>query len=145
MDFGFDFPRIVREVFDEKTRPQQSLLGRAITGSVRFLDGRAVAAWADRKTLRELGASSSDTDGIVSALRNTRGVEAAAFLYETEPGVFKASLRSRERADVSRIAVRFGGGGHIRAAGCTVKGAQEEVLAQVKAAFAEEFSAVFGA
>ena len=60
-----------------------------------------------------------DLDGIVSELRLVKGVLAAVFIYETEPSVFKVSLRSNGDLDVSRAAGTFGGGGHIKAAGCT--------------------------
>ena len=68
-----------------------------------------------------------DMEGIVEQLRLVEDVEAAAFLYEMEPGIFKASMRSRECVDVSETAAAFGGGGHARAAGCTLYGSREEV------------------
>ena len=52
----------------------------------------------------------------------------AVFLYEQEPGVYKVSLRSREKVDVSRVAQYFGGGGHVRAAGCTMPGTVHDVI-----------------
>ena len=56
-------------------------------------------------------------DGIVSQLRVTKDVEVAIFLYELEDGEFKVSTRSKELVDLSEIAVKFDGGGHVRAAG----------------------------
>ena len=70
----------------------------------------------------------SDLDGIVSQLRQTAGVETAIFLYEMEPHTYKVSLRSKESVDVSRIAKYFGGGGHVRAAGVTMKGTVHDVI-----------------
>ena len=58
----------------------------------------------------------------------TAGVEAAIFLYETAPQEFKVSLRSRETVDVAKIASYFGGGGHIRAAGCDLAGSMYDVI-----------------
>ena len=63
-----------------------------------------------------------------SQLRNTTGVEVAIFLYETAIQEFKVSLRSNGRVDVSRVASYFGGGGHVRAAGCTMQGIVYDVL-----------------
>ena len=51
-------------------------------------------------------------DGIVSQLRVTKDVEAAVFLYETEDG-YKVSMRSNGGMDVARVAMEYGGGGHI--------------------------------
>ena len=56
------------------------------------------------------------------------GVEVAIFLYETAIQEFKVSLRSNGRVDVSRVASYFGGGGHVRAAGCTMQGSVYDVL-----------------
>ncbi|MCD8370744.1 MAG: DHHA1 domain-containing protein, partial [Clostridiales bacterium] len=58
----------------------------------------------------------------------TDGVEVAIFLYETDNHVFKVSMRSNNYVDVSRVALVFGGGGHVRAAGCTMSGNVHDVL-----------------
>ena len=50
------------------------------------------------------GVKPKDLDGIVSQLRNTRGVEVAIFMYELDQNVFKVSLRSGNEVDVSKIA-----------------------------------------
>mgnify|MGYP004471622511 CR=1 FL=1 len=57
-----------------------------------------------------------------------KGVEVAIFAYEIGFQKYKVSLRSNECVDVSRIALNFGGGGHIRAAGCTINGQQFDVI-----------------
>ena len=74
------------------------------------------------------GVDTSDLDGIVSQLRNTKGVEVAIFLYEIKAQEFKVSMRSNEIVDVQEVASYFGGGGHVRAAGCTMQGSIYDVL-----------------
>mgnify|MGYP000450623904 FL=1 len=74
------------------------------------------------------GVTPKELDGIVSQLRVTRGVEVAIFLYELEPNVYKVSLRSKEKVDVSKVAKYFGGGGHVKAAGCTMPGTVHDVI-----------------
>jgi phosphoesterase RecJ-like protein len=59
---------------------------------------------------------------------STTGTEAAIFLYETSVQCYKVSLRSRELIDVSVIARYFGGGGHVRAAGCNMQGSIYDVV-----------------
>lgn len=80
--------------------------------------------------------------GIVSQLRLTAGVEVAIFIYEMETQLFKVSLRSNGKVDVSRIAVFFGGGGHVRAAGCDMQGSMYDVInnltAEIEKQLAEE-------
>ena len=61
-------------------------------------------------------------------MRQTRGVEVAILLYELEPQTFKVSLRSKEIVDVSAVAKYYGGGGHVRAAGVTMKGSPHDVI-----------------
>ena len=70
----------------------------------------------------------NDLDGIVSQMRVTKGVEVAIFMYETDASVYKVSLRSKEKVDVSRIAAYFGGGGHAKAAGFSMAGTPHDVL-----------------
>ena len=69
------------------------------------------------------------TDGIVDQLRVIDGVEVVILLYETGgPSEYKVSLRTNSDLDLSRIAAVFGGGGHVKAAGCTVTGTVDEIL-----------------
>ena len=69
-----------------------------------------------------------DMDGIVNQLQNTRGVEVAIFLYEIGVQEYKVSMRSNGKVDVARVASYFGGGGHIRAAGVTMKGTFHDIV-----------------
>ena len=94
---------------------------------------------AAEEDLKQFRVEAKDMDGIVSELRNTIGVEVAVFLYEKKAGEFKVSLRSREHVDVSRVAQKFGGGGHIRAAGCNLQGTAEEVTSRI----VEELTVLF--
>ena len=86
------------------------------------MDGKCVVSWIDRKTQDFYQVTSKDFEGIVSQLRNIRGVEVSIFMYETENQEYKVSMRSSEKVNVADIAVRFGGGGHARAAGCSMSG-----------------------
>ena len=69
-----------------------------------------------------------DMDGIVNQLQNTRGVEVAIFLYEIGVQEYKVSMRSNGKVDVARVASYFGGGGHVRAAGVTMKGTFHDIV-----------------
>ena len=52
----------------------------------------------------------------------------AIFLYEIDTQRYKVSLRSKNKVDVSKIASFFGGGGHVRAAGCTMEGTVHDII-----------------
>ena len=79
------------------------------------------------------GVEGKDLEGIVSQLRLTAGVEVAIFVYEISPQVFKVSLRSNGKVDVSQVAQFFGGGGHMRAAGCDISGTVYDVINNITA------------
>lgn len=78
------------------------------------------------------GAEPAETDGVIDKLRSIRGVEYAAFLKEKEPGVIRVSMRAKRRGNVAEIASKYDGGGHIKAAGCTLYMSMEEALAVIK-------------
>jgi len=120
--FGFDFPRLIEETFYQKSYVQTQIMGRALMESIRFMDGRCIVSMVDRKTMDFYNVTSKDLDGIVNQLRNIKGVNCAIFMYETDVLEYKISMRSDEKIDVSKVASYFGGGGHMRAAGCTMKG-----------------------
>ncbi len=123
--------QIIVDTFYKKTFAQNKALGRALDSANLYLDGKMIAAAITQKDLRELGLTARELDGIVNQLRLTEGVEIALFLYETEPGIFKASLRATGEADVSRIARHYGGGGHIKAAGCSIPGEWKEIAGEI--------------
>lgn len=66
-----------------------------------------------------LAGLNDDTDGFINYPRNIEGVEIAILFKEADNNIIRVSLRSKA-VDVSGIALSFGGGGHARAAGCTV-------------------------
>lgn len=125
---GIDFSELIDESFYSKTYIQNQILGRCLMESILVMDGRVVFASINRRMLDFYEASSSDLDGIIDQLRVTKGTEVAIFVYETDFQEFKVSMRSNGEVNVSKIAVYFGGGGHIKAAGCTMKGSLHDVI-----------------
>lgn len=128
ISFGFDFPKIIDETFYEKTYVQSQIMGRAILESIRFLDGRGIVSMVNKKTMSFYQAGPKDLDGIVNQLRIVKGVECAIFMYEVNPMEYKVSMRSNGIVDVAAIAVQFGGGGHVRAAGCYMNGTYHDAI-----------------
>lgn len=128
MDKGIDFTKIVEETFYQKTYAQQQILGRTLVESIRLLDGACIVGILSRELMDLYGVTKQDLDGIVSQLRLTKGVEVAIFLYEIGMQEYKVSLRSKSYVDVNAVAKQFGGGGHVRAAGCTMNGRPYDVV-----------------
>ncbi|MEW9667678.1 bifunctional oligoribonuclease/PAP phosphatase NrnA [Ammoniphilus sp. 3BR4] len=77
-------------------------------------------------------ANPEDMEGIVNYARNIEGVEVGVLFKQMDPETVKVSFRSNKKVDVSAIAKELGGGGHAKAAGCTVKGSLPEVIEIVK-------------
>lgn len=128
MEKGVAYTRILEETFYKKTYRQNQILGKALLESMRILDGRGIVSVVRRKEMTFFGVTSADLDGIVSQLRMTEGVEVAIFLYETGNLEYKVSLRSKKTVDVNEVASYFGGGGHVRAAGVTMKGTFHDIV-----------------
>lgn len=126
--YGFDFTELIDKTFYEKTYVQSLLLGRALLESILFMDGKCIVSGIERKTLEFYHADSKDLEGIVSQLNQTEGVECTIFMYQTGVLEYKVSLRSKKMVDVEQIASYFGGGGHVRAAGCTMNGTFYDVV-----------------
>ena len=128
---GINGSEIIEKTFYEKTYVQNQLLGLALLESILILDKRCIVTWITKKNMAFFKALPSDMDGIVNQLKQTKDMEGALFLYETETQLFKVSLRSRDKVDVSKIATYFGGGGHVRAAGFTMAGTVHDVVNNV--------------
>lgn len=128
---GVNGSEIVEKTFYEKTYVQNQLLGFALLESILILDKRCIVSWVTKKNMAFFEACPADMEGIVSQMKQTKDMEVAVFLYETDTQLFKVSLRSRDKVDVSKIATYFGGGGHVRAAGFTMAGTVHDVINNV--------------
>ena len=138
MEYGFDFPKIIKKVFFERTYLQSQIMGRCMMESVRFMDERCIVGVVDAKTADFYGCKPKDYEGIVNQLVNIRGIDVAIFMYQTNPMEFKVSMRSSEAVDVAKIAQEFGGGGHVRAAGLTMKGTFHDCVNNLSEKIAEQ-------
>lgn len=125
---GINANEIIDKTFYEKTYAQNQILGRALLESILFMDGKCIFTCLTKKIMDFHEVKPKDLEGIVSQLRVTEGVEVAIFLYQTNEDEFKVSLRASGDVDVSKVAQKFGGGGHKKAAGVTMKGTMHEII-----------------
>ena len=137
--YGFDFTEIIDKTFYEKTYLQNQIMGRAILESMLLMDGRCIVSSVDKKMMEFYHADSKDLDGIVNQLRITKGVDCAVFMYQIGIMEYKISMRSNEKVNVAKIAELFGGGGHFRAAGCTMNGTFHDVINNLSAQIEKQF------
>jgi len=131
MEAGVDVARVTRELYHTRSRARTQLLGLALAELQVSEDGRIAWSRVTAEMMRRAGASGEDKEGIVNYLLEIEGVECAVLAEERTEGT-KCSLRSKEILDVAGgVAAAFGGGGHARAAGCTLKMPMDEALAAV--------------
>ncbi len=109
------------------------LLREALATLTVHRNGRVAWMTVPADAYLRLGATLEDLEGFVDVPRAIGGVEVAALFRTTSDGRIKVSLRSLPPADVNRIAVELGGGGHLRAAAAVVKGPLEAAIATVVA------------
>ncbi len=140
LECGVNNSKIIDETFYKKTYKQNLIFGRVLEESTLLADGRVIAGAVFNEYFEFYEASKPDLEGIVDQLRITEGVEVAIFAYEPSEGSFKYSLRSNSFVDVSKIALEFGGGGHIRAAGCTIDAPFKEGVKKIMAEIEKQFS-----
>ena len=128
MTLGVDSSRWIDEVFYERSFKQAKVLGQALLNSECVLGGQCIYTVVDRAMFEHFEAGHDDLEGVVEQLRLTKGIEVAILISETAEGTCKFSFRSKRYVDVNAVASIFGGGGHVRAAGCTIKGDYKEPL-----------------
>lgn len=129
MDTGIDFSSIVDKTYVEKTYEQNQILASAIQKSKLYLDGRCISSIITKQDMDACGALPKHLEGIVSHLRSTKGVIAAILFYPKDSGGYKISMRtSTDVVNAAQIMMKFGGGGHIRAAGASTNQPPEQCL-----------------
>jgi len=130
MEIGIPFTDIYDQVLHIHSFEAAKAKGIILANAKQTLGGRVTYSYITREELEDTGAEVSDLDGVVEYLRDTRGTDVAALIYEKQiPKQFKMSLRSRG-PDVSAVATAMGGGGHVLAAACTTYGEIESIIAQ---------------
>lgn len=133
---GASPPKIAALASESRSVARSRLLGRALQGLQTDASERIAWAVLSPQDFRETATGAGDTEGIVDALKQVQGQQAAVLLKAPErDDRWQVSLRSA-RADVAAVARQFGGGGHARAAGCDVDGPLEEVAPRVIGAVA---------
>lgn len=126
---------IASQAYEQASWSTMRLLAKSLATLDRTPDGRVAWVTVTGQMLAEAGARYDEADGMVQYPRMIKGVEVALIFRELPDGRTRVGMRSRGLVDVSRVAAELGGGGHPRAAGCTldmaVEHARDRVLALV--------------
>jgi len=127
---GADPAEISEALFESEPLRKLKLIGLVLPTLEVSGDKKIASVYVDRNMYLQSGACREDSEGIVNIPRSIKGVEVAVFFRE-ESGKdgqsWKVSLRSKGDVDVAKIAEGFGGGGHRKAAGCSLGGSLENV------------------
>jgi len=108
-------PNVISEAFEQKSYALVQALGNAMRNIELFGDGKIAGLFLDLEQVSNI----ESTEGFIDLVRVIEGVDVAILLKCIEKDTCRVSMRSKH-TDVSRIASGFGGGGHVRAAGCTL-------------------------
>ncbi len=138
--------RIAAELVDRGVRPNElySLLyenrsiqglhlwGRAFSRAESLAGGKACFTFIEKTDFVETGAEKDETEHLVNELLALEGVRIAVLLVEEESDLVRVSIRTKDPCNARELARVFGGGGHIRAAGCRIAGNVKEAVDAVR-------------
>jgi len=138
---GVDIGRVSQLTYENYPRRRIELL-RDLLGTMKFDANDRVASFSlGLEVAKTLGVFPEDNEGLIDHLRAIRGVVVAVFFEELADGKVRVSMRSKnEKVNVCAICEKFGGGGHVLAAGARVRG----TLAEVENKILEEVRNVLG-
>ena len=128
-------PNIISVAMEMKSYDEVMAQVRAIRNLEMFYDGKVAAVFIDEERAKEV----TTTEGLLDKLRVIEGTQVVFFMKWLEKDTYRISMRSKG-TNVSRIAQSFGGGGHVRAAGCTLHGSFDEAKKTILAAIGEELN-----
>lgn len=117
----------------------RKLLGVTLSHAEKFFNGKLIAAYETLEDTQLWGKDGRDSDALYSALLSVEGVEAVLFVRQDTENSCTAGLRSRDDVDVSKIASKFGGGGHKNASGLSCDGKIDKILPEIIKEFGEIF------
>lgn len=134
VEAGAPLSRLNRAVYADKPFSTLALWGQMLASIGERRDGRIVHASMTTAMLSATGEQPTASEGFVDLLGSTKAADITVLFKQVDPGVTRVSVRTTERADAVAITSAFGGGGHARAAGCTLEhpidDARERVLAE---------------
>lgn len=118
---GIDKQSININIWQSNSLIKTKLFIKTLETLETYFEDKLAIVEVTRDSLRSIGASMEESEGIVSFIRDIDSVEVAIMLKEFEENEIKVSMRSKRYIDVSKVCALFGGGGHKKASGCTIR------------------------
>jgi bifunctional oligoribonuclease and PAP phosphatase NrnA len=136
---GVPVSHIANRLYNQKSLESILLIGRVISNLRLFYDGQVAITRITLAELQETGANAEDCETVINYARDIDTVELAVFIRQMRDKAYKVSFRSKEKINVLEIAQQFSGGGHVRAAGCSMNGEPEDIMDTILAVAKERF------
>ncbi|MGN0675078.1 MAG: bifunctional oligoribonuclease/PAP phosphatase NrnA [Oscillospiraceae bacterium] len=127
MEYGINIEQINREMFDIKSKARLKVEQYINSAMEYYLDDKCAMAAVTLDTIKKAGLAQEEFEGIAGMSVQLEGVQVGVIIKEKDEGKFKVSMRSASDIDVSAICAKFGGGGHVKAAGCSLEGSLDDV------------------
>ncbi len=129
---GADPLHIYRQIYEQNPLGVMQLKGHVMAGIQIAANGQLAYYGLARATLKQYGTQPSQLDGFASLGQQIGGVRVTLFCTEISNNRVKISLRSDGSLAINGIAQQYGGGGHPSAAGATLEGKLDDVMAEVR-------------
>lgn len=126
------FARLNRLFFEEKSQNRLSVEGYVLSHTVFLADGKIGLVALPQDVKATLSKDEKDFDQIANLAKQAKGAELGLVLHTLPDGKHKLSARSNRYFDCADFCAHFGGGGHVRAAGCTLSGDFSSLLENIK-------------
>lgn len=117
---GFDSKYISALIYDRKSKEALKMESEVLAGLDFYADGKVAAGKVTQQLLDKTGCTMDESDGIIQRIMSIDGVEIGVLFKETDTNI-RASLRAKSYSNVAEVAMKFNGGGHVRASGCTLE------------------------
>ncbi|UCC41170.1 MAG: bifunctional oligoribonuclease/PAP phosphatase NrnA [Candidatus Aminicenantes bacterium] len=128
---GADPIKVSDRLFNNNLPEKIKLLGQVLSTLQMNKKGNIAIITMFKENLQSLNLREIDTEDITTLARSIKGVEMVLFFKEMGKDTFRISIRSKDTANAALIAEKFGGGGHLHAAGFTVSGKYEKLLKEI--------------
>ena len=131
IDLGVETGPLDRAFFETKSRAYLEMERLAFRELKYYCDGRVALVAVTQKMFRQSGSNEDEYVQLIARTRQIEGVLVGVAIRERSDGSHKVSLRSHAPVNVSAIATKMGGGGHVRAAACEINLPLEETIAML--------------
>ncbi|GHV70095.1 phosphoesterase [Spirochaetia bacterium] len=129
-----------RAINGGKNLNSRHLLGLLLSRAQPYFGGRLILTVEELEDTQRFGLEGRDSDNLYQLLQSVEGVEAVVVIRQEKPDNCTVGFRSRDQLDVAAVAAHFGGGGHRKASGCSIKGTINTVKPQILEVFSKIFN-----